>query len=114
MTLNGTISLKVRVLMAVRDETQTALARALGSIAGPVFPNGAGGHLTADHVGRLIRRHLGHGAHTLRHRYATRAYAGSHDLRAVQELLGHASPTTTARYVSTGEQQLHAAASWAA
>lgn len=30
----------------------------------------------------------------LAHRYATVVYAACHDLRVVQELLGHASPTT--------------------
>ena len=42
--------------------------------------------------------------HTLRHRFATRAYEFNTDLRAVQELLGHASPVTTAIYtrVPTG------------
>jgi integrase/recombinase XerC len=36
--------------------------------------------------------------HQLRHRYGTVAYQLSHDLRMVQELLGHASPQTTAGY----------------
>lgn len=37
-------------------------------------------------------------AHQLRHWYATECYRGSHDLRMVQELLGHSSPSTTAIY----------------
>lgn len=45
----------------------------------------------------------------LRHRAASRAYAGSHDLRAVQEFLGHRSPTTTAQYVATDMDALTAA-----
>lgn len=36
--------------------------------------------------------------HKLRHRFATRVYAESGDLRVTQELLGHASPATTAIY----------------
>lgn len=39
-------------------------------------------------------------AHTLRHRFATQAYAATRDLRAVQELLGHTMPETTAIYVA--------------
>jgi site-specific recombinase XerD len=39
-------------------------------------------------------------AHQLRHWFATQAYRGSRDLRVVQELLGHASPTTTAIYTA--------------
>ena len=48
----------------------------------------------------------GHTAHSLRHRFGTRAYAGAFDLRAVQELLGHASPATTARYVAVPSENL--------
>jgi len=36
--------------------------------------------------------------HTLRHRFATVTYAHCRDLRAVQDLLGHASPVTTSTY----------------
>lgn len=39
-------------------------------------------------------------AHQLRHRYATTAYQLTKDIRLVQELLGHASPTTTAVYAA--------------
>lgn len=38
--------------------------------------------------------------HSLRHRFATRAEAAEHDLRAVQEMLGHASIQTTSIYVA--------------
>jgi integrase len=68
--------------------------------AGWVFPSPGGGHLTPAHVGKLMSGLLGPGwsAHTLRHRFATRAYAVERDLRAVQELLGHTKPETTAVY----------------
>jgi integrase/recombinase XerC len=39
--------------------------------------------------------------HHLRHRFATRMYAECRDIRAVQEELGHRSPTTTAIYVAS-------------
>jgi integrase len=69
---------------------------------GYVFPSPvhSGQPLTADNVGRRIAEALPDAwtAHTLRHRFATRAYQGSHDLRAVQELLGHSSVVTTQRY----------------
>ncbi|WP_375489606.1 tyrosine-type recombinase/integrase, partial [uncultured Mycobacterium sp.] len=60
---------------------------------GWLFPNGTGGHLSANHIGRLVARALpgDWSMHTLRHRYGTRAYRGSGNLRAVQTLLGHES-----------------------
>ena len=58
--------------------------------------------LTAKWVGRIAQRVLPAGwtLHTLRHRFATQAYGAQRDLRAVQELLGHAKPETTARYAA--------------
>lgn len=38
--------------------------------------------------------------HQLRHRFGSRLYGETHDLRLVQELLGHASPVTTAGYAA--------------
>lgn len=69
------------------------------------------GPLTAHHVGVLVSRLLPEGwtCHTLRHRCATRAYAGKHDLRAVQELLGHAKPETTARYTQVPQSSVREA-----
>jgi integrase/recombinase XerC len=78
---------------------------------GWVFPSPHGEHLGADAVGKILKRALGEGwtAHTLRHRFASRAYAGQRDLRAVQELLGHSKPETTARYVAVPDGALRAA-----
>lgn len=69
---------------------------------GWVFPSTHGGHLTPHHLGKLVSRHLPDGltTHTLRHRCATVAYSRTRDLRAVQELLGHAKPETTAIYTA--------------
>lgn len=68
--------------------------------AGWVFPGKIDGHLSARRVGELVGDVLGGGwtAHTLRHRFATLAYSVERDLRAVQELLGHSKPETTATY----------------
>lgn len=79
-----------------------SLARVLVDVeAGYVFPGLDGGHLSPRWVGRLIADLLPEGwtMHTLRHRFATRAYALRSDILMVQELLGHSSPGTTRRYV---------------
>lgn len=70
---------------------------------GWAFPGDVDGHLGSDAVGRMVSKALGPGwtMHSLRHLYATSVYDAGHDLRAVQELLGHSSPQTTARYVHT-------------
>lgn len=85
--------------------------------AGWLFPSPARtGHLTPAHVGKLVSRVLPDGwtCHTLRHRCATVAYASTRDLRAVQELLGHAKPETTARYTQVPIDALRAAVAAAA
>lgn len=83
---------------------------------GWAFPSPSGGHLTEHHVGKIIARVLPGGwtAHTLRHRFATVAYAGTRDLLAVQEMLGHAKPETTRGYVQLPADALRAAISAAA
>lgn len=77
---------------------------------GYLFP-GKGGHLTADTVGRVLEQLLAGPwtGHTLRHRFATKAYEPERDIRAVQELLGHSKPETTARYVQTPKEAKRAA-----
>lgn len=84
---------------------------------GWLFPNvQRGGHLTANHVSKLLSRRLPGvwTGHTLRHRFGTRAYAATRDLLAVSELLGHASPDTTRIYVQMPEDHLRAAVAAAA
>ncbi|MDY5128095.1 MULTISPECIES: tyrosine-type recombinase/integrase [Actinotignum] len=76
-----------------------------------LFPGSKEGHLSAAWVGRLARRELRDGwtLHTLRHRFATRAYIEGHDLMAVKDLLGHESVATTQRYVRSDAQAMRAA-----
>jgi integrase/recombinase XerC len=56
-------------------------------------------------ISHMCNEHL-HGCgisetlHQLRHRFGTMTYRATHDLRAVQELMGHASPVTTAGYAA--------------
>lgn len=74
---------------------------------GYVFP-GVNGHLHPITVTKHVSEALGEGwtAHTLRHAFATSALAATGDLRSVQILLGHASPTTTARYTAVADERL--------
>lgn len=94
------------------DEVLWALRR-IGE--GWAFP-GPRGHLSPVRVGELVSAALPEGwtMHTLRHRYATRCYAGSRDLLAVSTLLGHTRPETTRVYIGLSDDSLRAAAAWAA
>lgn len=80
---------------------------------GYLFPGHDNGHISPAYVSRLVSRVLPPGvtAHKLRHRFATRAYANSnHNLRAVQELLGHSSVATTQVYAGIADDELRQAA----
>lgn len=75
------------------------------------------GHLSPGHVTKLLSKALGNAgtAHGLRHRAAGQFYIGTgHDLRTVQELLGHASIRTTQRYVPADQKQMRLAVNAAA
>lgn len=67
-----------------------------------LLPGDDHGHLSPRYVGKLASRALPDGwtLHALRHRFATRAYSLDRDVFSVQQLLGHASPATTRRYVA--------------
>lgn len=84
-----------------------ALNRVQTPRQGPLFPvDDTGADVTPYLVSRRIcrlMRHLGIDgtAHALRHTFATACYVASDgDIRTVQELLGHSSPTTTAIYTA--------------
>ena len=85
-----------------------ALAGELRSYQGFVFPGQESGHISAAWLGRLVSREMPPGVtmHALRHRFTTRAYRKTHDLVALQKVLGHSSPETTLVYLRLADDAL--------
>lgn len=98
-------------MVPINDELLPVLLR-LERInnGGYYFPGRFGGHLHPQSVNKIMTRRTGWNPHALRHAGATAAYKATHDLRAVQELLGHASLATTERYLHVGLDEVRAAA----
>jgi integrase/recombinase XerC len=105
----------VPVLPAVREAIGEYVRQCPWTLSGdvPLFVGAKGGPLSADVVRRAVRAaraRLGLPAnltpHALRHSFATHLLARGADLRALQELLGHASLSSTQIYTAVDAAHL--------
>jgi integrase/recombinase XerD len=103
-----------QAIAAISRYLRSARPKLVGERAEPkLFVNFRGGPLTRQGLYKIVQRHARAAGlsermspHTLRHSFATHLLAGGCDLRAVQEMLGHADISTTQVYTHLSGEQL--------
>jgi integrase/recombinase XerD len=108
------VPLGSQAVAAVNAYVQRARPKLVGERPEPkLFVNFRGGPLTRQGLYKIVQRHAREAGlsgrmspHTLRHSFATHLLAGGCDLRAVQEMLGHADISTTQMYTHLSGEQL--------
>ena len=101
--------------LAERDAAEAARKERGGAPSPHLFPSsGAKGHLTRERLFQIVKRIAAKAGidparvspHVLRHAFASHLLANGADLRAIQQLLGHADVSTTEIYTHVQEERL--------
>jgi integrase/recombinase XerD len=108
------VPLGTRAVAATNSYLRGGRPKLVGERQEPkLFVNFRGGPLTRQGLYKIVQKHARAAGlegkmspHTLRHSFATHLLAGGCDLRAVQEMLGHADVSTTQIYTHLSGEQL--------
>jgi integrase/recombinase XerD len=103
-----------KAVAAISSYLRGGRPKLVGEASEPkLFVNFRGGPLTRQGLYKIVQKHARAAGldgrmspHTLRHSFATHLLAGGCDLRAVQEMLGHADVSTTQLYTHLSGEQL--------
>lgn len=101
-------------IAAVRAYQSLARPALVGeAVQGALFVNARGGPISRQGLYKVVMRHAAKAGladrmspHTMRHSFATHMLAGGCDLRALQEMLGHADLATTQIYTHLSNERL--------